>query len=152
MDIQENYAEITTPEIDAMVAGYVHQHFGDETTGYLRVSSNVWRFQEEDFEYNLIITSKLIIFDALLFPNLPENKLELFSDLLNLNAHQTKQGKFCIVKGQVHLRLINEHAHYTFAEFKDNLSEFRWQIPRLRDTLGAKFFKKHKDDDGEETE
>ena len=151
MDIQEAYAEISTPEIDGLVAGYVHRHFGEETKGYLRVHNNVWRFQEEDFEYNLIITSKLIIFDALLFPSLPENRLGFFQDMLDLNAHQTKQAKFCLVKDRVHLRLINEHAHYTFEEFTDNLFEFRWQVPRLRDNLGAKFFKRT-ETEGEEAE
>ncbi len=147
MDIQGDYAENTSPEIDKRVAGFVHQHFGDTSKQYLRVHSNIWRFQEENFEYNLIITSKLVIFDSLLFPFLPEKQNEFMRELLELNAHQTKQAKFCIVKDGIHLRLINEHAHYTYEEFQDNILEYRWQLPRMRDNLGAKYFVQKKEEE-----
>lgn len=140
MDIEQAYQPNEDSEVEALVASFVNRVYNQKAEGYKRVAENIWLFSEPEWEFNLVITSKLIIFDGLLFTKFPEKKTSFFQELLTFNAHQSKQCKVCLVKEETHLRLIKEHAHYTYEEFTTNLDEFRWQYPQVRSRFGLRYF------------
>ncbi|MDX2468989.1 MAG: hypothetical protein QNL04_00265 [SAR324 cluster bacterium] len=140
MDIGQDYKSNEDPSVNQKIAGFVLEFFGPEEEGYLQVNDHVWRFTEEDYEINLIITSKLIVFDAELSGLPTKLQAEFVLELLKLNGHQTKACKFCMVKGMVRLRIVYEHEYFVFEAFKSNMEEMRWQFPRFRESLGQKFF------------
>ena len=140
MDIEQAYQPNQDSEVEALVASFVNRVYNQKADGYKRVAENIWLFREQEGEFNLVITSKLIIFDALMFSKFPEKKTAFFQELLTFNAHQSKQCKACLVKEETHLRLIKEHAHYSYEEFVTNLDEFRWQLPQVRNRFGVRYF------------
>ena len=140
MDIGQDYKSNEDPSVNQKIAGFVLEYFGSEEEGFIQVNDHVWRITEEDYEINLILTSKLIVFDTELCALPDKAQGEFVVELLKLNGHQTKACKFCMVKGKVHLRIIHEHDYFVYESFKSDMEEMKWQFPRFRESLGQKYF------------
>jgi len=134
------YSEITDERIEALIDDYVTRLYKSGGQEVVRIRRNIWTIREELYSFNIIITSMLVIFDATLFETLPEKRLEFFEDLLNLNAHQTKSSKLCLVKNSLHLRIIRGLEDFDYSEFVAHVQEYRELYPAIQARLLEKFF------------
>lgn len=136
----EIYTEPTDQNIANLINEYVTKYYtasGEET---VRVRHNIWAVREATYSFNIIITSLLIVFDAILFDHLPENKLSLFEELLNLNAHRAKASKLCLVKDRIHLRIIRGLEDFDYSEFVAHVEEYREIFPDIREKLVEQYY------------
>lgn len=129
----------TDEAIENLIESYVNKFFG-ESRDVVRIRRNIWAIQEELYSFNIIITSLLIIFDANLFDELPEDKNKFFEELLSLNAHQTKSSKLCLVKDTIHLRIIRGLEDLDYSEFAAHVEEYREIFPMIQENLLDTFF------------
>ncbi|NQU63819.1 MAG: hypothetical protein HQ517_05995 [SAR324 cluster bacterium] len=129
----------TDEAIENLIESYVIKFFG-EAGDVVRIRRNIWTIQEELYSFNIIITSLLIIFDAVLFNELPENKHPFFEELLILNAHQTKSSKLCLLKDTIHLRIIRGLEDLDYSEFAAHVEEYREIFPTIQENLLDKFY------------
>ncbi len=134
------YIDQTDEEIENLIESYVAKFFGDRSEDVVRIRRNIWTIREEHYTFNIIITSLLVIFDAILFDELPENKHQFFEELLSLNAHQAKSSKLCLLKGTIHLRIIRGLEDFDYSEFEAHVEEYREIFPLMQENLIDKFY------------
>lgn len=134
------YNDQTDEEIENLIESYVHRFFEDRGDDVVRIRRNIWTIREELYAFNIIITSLLIIFDAVMFDELPENKDSFFEELLSLNAHQAKSSKLCLVKDTIHMRIIRGLEDFDYSEFADHVEEYREIFSVMQESLIDKFF------------
>jgi len=134
------YIDQTDEEIENLIESYVNKFFGDRSEDVMRIRRNIWTIREELYAFNIIITSLLVIFDAILFDELPENKNQFFEELLSLNAHQAKSSKLCLLKGTIHLRIIRGLEDFDYSEFAAHVEEYREIFPLMQENLIDKFY------------
>lgn len=134
------YNDQTDEAIENLIESYVHKYFVDRGNDVVRIRRNIWTVQEELYSFNIIITSLLIIFDAVLFDELPENKLAFFEALLSLNAHQAKSSKLCLVKNTIHLRIIRGLEDFDYSEFVAHVEEYREIFSVMQESLIDQFY------------
>ncbi|MDH5559578.1 MAG: YbjN domain-containing protein [Deltaproteobacteria bacterium] len=134
------YSEETRKEIEDLIENYVEKYFGEEKGRAVRIRHNIWTIKEDYYSFNIIITSLLVIFDAVLFEGLPQEKYPFFQELLSLNAHHVKSSKLCLVKDTLHLRIIRGVEGFDFSEFKEHIEEFREIYPEIFEYLLEKYY------------
>lgn len=130
----------TDEEIENLIESYVNRFFEGRGDDVVRIRRNIWTIREELYAFNIIITSLLIIFDAIMFDELPENKDAFFEELLQLNAHQAKSSKLCLVKERIHMRIIRGLEDFDYSEFADHVEEYREIFSVMQEALIDKFF------------
>lgn len=130
----------TDEEIENLIDSYVNRFFEGREDDVMRIRRNIWTVREEFYSFNIIITSLLIIFDAVMFDELPENKVAFFEDLLSLNAHQAKSSKLCLVKDTIHLRIIRILEDFDYSEFVAHVEEYREIFHVIQEKLLDRFF------------
>ncbi len=134
------YDDQTDEEIENLIESYVHKFYESRGDDVVRIRRNIWSVREELYGFNIIITSLLIIFDAVMFDELPVNKDEFFEELLSLNAHQAKSSKLCLVKDTIHMRIIRGLEDFDYSEFADHVEEYREIFAVMQENLLDKFF------------
>ncbi len=134
------YNDQTDEEIENLIESYVHKFFEDAGDVVVRIRRNIWTVREELYSFNIVITSLLIIFDAIMFDELPENKDAFFEELLSLNAHQAKSSKLCLLKDSIHMRIIRGLEDFDYSEFAAHVEEYREIFAVMQEGLIDKFF------------
>ncbi len=134
------YIDQTDEAIENLIESYINKFFEDRQDDIIRIRRNIWTVQEEHYAFNIIITSLLVIFDAIMFDDLPENKNQFFEELLSLNAHQAKSSKLCLLKGTIHLRIIRGLEDFDYSEFAAHVEEYREIFPLMQENLIDKFY------------
>lgn len=134
------YDDQTDQEIENLIESYVNRFFEGREGDVVRIRRNIWSINEEVYSFNIIITSLLIIFDAIMFDELPENKDEFFEEILILNAHQAKSSKLCMVKNTIHMRIIRGLEDFDYSEFAAHVEEYREIFAAMQENLIDKFF------------
>jgi hypothetical protein len=142
--IDSGKAELDTDAVDEkierLIDDYVTRFFTGSGREIVRIRRNIWSVQEEFYAFNIIITSMLVIFDAILFDSLPDNRQAFFEDLLSLNAHQTKSSKLCLVKKRIHLRIIRGLEDFDYSEFVAHVNEYREIYPVIQGRLFEQYY------------
>ncbi len=123
-----------------LIDEYVNKFYKESGEEVVRVRHNIWAVREASYSFNIIITSLLIVFDAILFDHLPEQKNMLFEDLLSLNAHRAKTSKLCLVKDRIHLRIIRGLEDFDYSEFVAHVEEYREIFPEIKEKLMEKYY------------
>lgn len=136
----EIYSEPSDRNIAEQIDKYVKKFYSSSGEEVVRVRYNIWAIREAVYSFNVIITSLLVVFDAILFDHLPENKHALFEDLLSLNAHRAKASKLCLVKDRIHLRIIRGLEDFDYSEFVAQVEEYREIYPDMREMLASKYY------------
>jgi len=134
------YDDQTDEEIENLIESYVNRFFEGRGDDVVRIRRNIWTIREEFYAFNIIITSLLIIFDAIMFDELPENKHAFFEELLHMNAHKAKSSKLCLVKERVHMRIIRGLEDFDYSEFAAHVEEYREIFAVMQEALIDKFF------------
>ena len=136
----EIYSEPSDQKIALTIDQYVNKFYKASGEEVVRVRFNIWAVREASYSFNIIITSLLIVFDAILFEQLPEKKDTFFEDLLSPNAHRAKSSKLCLVKDRIHLRIIRGLEDFDYSEFVAHVEEFREIYPEIKEKLLGKYF------------
>ncbi len=134
------YNDQTDEEIENLIDSYVVKFFDGRSDDVVRIRRNIWTVREPLYSFNIIITSLLIIFDAVMFDELPEDKYTFFEELLSANAHQAKSSKLCLVKETIHLRIIRGLEDFDFSEFADHVEEYREIFAEIQENFLDKFY------------
>jgi len=134
------YNDQTDEEIENLIDSYVVKLFDGRSDDVVRIRRNIWTVREPLYSFNIIITSLLIIFDAVMFDELPEDKHAFFEELLSANAHQAKSSKLCLVKETIHLRIIRGLEDFDFSEFTDHVEEYREIFAEIQENFLDKFY------------
>lgn len=140
MEKNKAYDDITDQKVEKLIGKYVSQFFSESDKEVVRIKNNIWSIKEEGYLFNIIITSLLCIFDAVLLDHIPDDKAYFFEELLRLNAHHVKSSKFCLVKDSVHLRIIRGLEDFDYSEFSDHVTEYRELYPGIKEQLLKKYF------------
>ena len=142
MDELENdiYSEPSDQNIAHLIDEYVRKFYSASGEEVIRVRHNIWAVREASYFFNIIVTSLLIVFDAILFDYLPEKKARFFEELLSLNAHRAKASKLCLVKERIHLRIIRGLEDFDYSEFVAHVEEYREIFPDIREKLLEKYY------------
>jgi len=127
-------------KIENQIDEYVNRFYNTSGEEVLRIRHNIWSIREGEYSFNIIITSLLVIFDAILFEELPENKNEYFEELLILNAHHTKSSKLCLVNEATHLRICRGLEDFDYSEFGAHVQEYREIFPDIQQQLTEKYY------------
>ncbi len=140
MTNEDEFGAKPDQKIEHLIEKYVKNFFTPTGHEVVRIRHNIWTVREVSYSFNIIITSLLVIFDAILFDRLPENKYEFFEDLLSSNAHLTKSSKLCLVKESIHLRIIRGLEDFDYSEFTAHVNEYREIFLEIQDKLAEKYF------------
>lgn len=140
MEKHNAYDENADEQVEQLIEKYVNQFFSDGDKEVIRIKDNIWSVKEDRYIFNIIITSLLCIFDAVLLDKIPDEKQQFFEDLLRMNAHHVKSSKFCLVKNSIHLRIIRGLEDFDYSEFADHVTEFRDLYPKIKEQLLKRFF------------
>lgn len=138
--LNQTIIDQTDEKIEKLIDDYVTKFFTDSGEEVTRIRRNIWSVSEELYIFNIIITSIFVIFDAVILDSLPENKYELFEELLSLNAHQAKSSKLCLVKNRIHLRIIRGLEDFDYSEFVAHVNEYREIFPEMQERLLDQFY------------
>ncbi len=136
----ELHSEPPDNNIAGRIDEYVNKFYSSSGQEVVRVRHNIWAVREASYSFNVIITSLLVVFDAMMFEELPERKDAFFGDLLNLNAHRAKASKLCMVKDKIHLRIIRGLEDFDYSEFVAHVEEYREIFPEIKEKLQNKYF------------
>lgn len=134
------YSEPEDKNIAHLIDEYVRKFYTTSGEEFVRVRYNIWAVREALYSFNIIVTSLLAVFDAILFDHLPEEKHQFFEDLLSLNAHRAKSSKLCLVKDRIHLRIIRGLEDFDYSEFVSHIEEFREIYPEIKEKLSGQYF------------
>lgn len=134
---QDDFSDL---KIEKLIDEYVNRFYSASGEEVLRIRHNIWSVREGTYSFNIIITSLLVIFDAIVFDELPESKNEFYEDLLILNAHHTKSSKLCLVNEATHLRIIRGLEDFDYSEFGAHVEEYREIFPEIQQQLMEKYF------------
>jgi len=134
------YNENADEKIQRVIEEYVAKFFDDNTEDVVRIRHNIWSVKEPGYQFNIVITSLLVIFDAVLFDHLPEQKFQFFEELLSLNAHHAKSSKLCLVKDTIHLRIIRGLEDFDYSEFAEHVEEYRQIFWEIKEKLIDKYY------------
>ena len=143
----DEYDDGSEEKIERLIENYIDRYYMDSEVPIERIRHNIWTIQEEHYTFNIIVTSILVIFDAILFEDLPDEKLAFFEELLTLNAHRAKSSKICLVKERVHLRIIRGLEDFDYSEFVSHIDEYREIFTVILDKLYYEFY--HTDNEPE---
>ena len=138
--LSKAYGGQTDEGIENLIDTYVNRFYTSSGEEVVRIRRNIWSISEELYSFNIIITSILVIFDAVLFDSLPQNKAEFFEELLSLNAHQAKSSKLCLVKDRIHLRIIRGLEDFDYSEFEAHVNEYRDIYPEIKEKLLDQYY------------
>jgi len=105
-----------------------------------KIQPHIWRLEQPGYKLLLVVTHLLVLFDVPMFVQLPKDKNGLFEELLSLNSHHVKNAKLCLVKGQVHLRIVCEHKELNQGSFEAYLAELKDLFPLLFERLVKRFY------------
>lgn len=140
MNANDAYDENTNAEVEQTLGDYIGKFYSSGDVAPVQIRHNIWTMKEEGYDFNIIITSILCIFDAVLFKSLPEEKGDFFEEILRLNAHQTKSSKLCLVNDSIHLRIIRGLEDFDYSEFTDHVDEYRDLFPIIQQELKQKYY------------
>ena len=140
MPQKEIYDESAGRKIEKRIDGYIERYFGGGEKKVTRIKNSIWTVEEDLYDFNIIQTTMLCVFDAILLDRLPERSCELFEELLVLNAHRVKSSKLCLIKGRIHLRIVKGLGDFGYSEFVDHVQEYREIFPRLKVELTKKYY------------
>ena len=138
------YDESSDTTVEALIDSYAQRFYAESHNKPSRIRHNIWTITEDRYIFNIIITSLLCIFDAILLDGLPERKQDFYEELLMMNAHQVKSSKLCLVKDKIHLRIIRGLEDFDYSEFVDHVNEFRQLHPSLKEKLIDTYYPKKK--------
>lgn len=133
-------ADKADQNIAHLIDEYVRKFYSTSGEEFVRVRHNIWAIREASYTFNIIVTSLLIVFDAVLFDSLPQEKQTFFEELLSLNAHRAKTSKLCLVKDTIHLRIVRGLEDFDYSEFAAHVEEYREIFPEIKEKLSAKYF------------
>jgi hypothetical protein len=134
------HSEPSDSTITNTIDEYVNKFYKSSGQEVVRIRHNIWAVREAYYSFSIIITSLLVVFDAIMFEELPEKKDAFFEDLLSLNAHRAKTSKLCLVKEQIHLRIIRGLEDFDYSEFVAHVEEYREIFPEIKEKLHGKYF------------
>jgi len=134
------YEPAQDPKVLKLLKGLIDQHFASEPYRVNQFKPHIWTLDQPGYKIFVIVTHLLVIFDAVLFPEIAKAKTDLFEELLSLNAHHVKNAKLCIVKDQVHLRVICELPQVNPEMFNSCLQEFGDLFPVFHEQLSNRFY------------
>ena len=140
MEKHNAYDDNSDKQVEQLIEEYVKQFFTKAEKEVIRIKNNIWSIKEDRYIFNIIITSLLCIFDAVLLNKIPDEKNKLFEELLRMNAHHVKSSKFCLVKNGIHLRIIRGLEDFDYSEFSDHVTEFRDLYPKIKEQLMKRYF------------
>jgi hypothetical protein len=123
-----------------LIDEYVTKFYKSSGEEVVRVRFNIWAVREASYSFNIIVTSLLVVFDAILFDHLPEQEHSFFEELLSLNAHRAKTSKLCLVKDRIHLRIVRGLEDFDYSEFVAHVEEYREIFPEIREKLLDKYY------------
>ncbi len=138
--VKDVYDEKSDKNIEQLIDKYVNKFYSSTGEEIMRIRHNIWAIKEVSYTFNIIVTSLLIVFDAVLFKHLPEDTNRCFEELLKMNAHHTKASKLCLVKEGIHLRIIRGLEDFDYSEFEAHVEEYREIFPEIKDTLFEKYY------------
>lgn len=139
MEYQAN-SDTADQNIAHLIDDYVRKFYSASGEEFVRVKYNIWAVREASYSFNIIVTSLLIVFDAILFESLPEDKQTFFEELLTLNAHRAKTSKLCMVNDTIHLRIVRGLEDFDYSEFVAHVEEYREIFPEIKEKLSEKYF------------
>ena len=134
------YDDKTEASFEETIDEYTTRFYQDSDREIVRIKHNIWSIGEETYLFNIIITSLLCIFDAVLLDSLPTDRERFFEDLLRMNSHQVRSSKLCLAKEHVHLRIIRGLEDFDYSEFNDHVLEYRELYPVIKETLLDRYF------------
>jgi hypothetical protein len=140
MEKQSEFEDHSDLKIEKLIDEYVNRFYATSGEEILRIRHNIWSIRESSYSFNIIITSLLVIFDAILFETLPESKNEFYEELLIQNAHHTKSSKLCMVNDATHLRIIRGLEDFDYSEFAAHVEEYREIFPEIQQQLLEKYY------------
>ncbi len=127
-------------QIITTIEKHVERYYSESECEVSRIKHNIWSIKENEYVINIIVTSMLIIFDTELFNQLPKEKNLFFEELLHLNAHLVRSAKLCLVKNQIHMRMLRGLIDFGYSEFAAHIDEFRELHPEICDKLIGKYY------------
>ena len=133
MEFTDGSDDSSNVALENTIDEYIDKFFTPTGHEVIRIRHNIWTVRETLYSFNIIITSLLIIFDAVLFESLPEDKHDFFEELLSMNAHKTRSSKLCLVKNRIHLRIIRGLEDFDYSEFAAHVEEYR-ELFKLKTT------------------
>lgn len=104
------------------------------------IQPHIWRVEQPGYKLLVVVTHLLVLLDAPMFAMMPKDKNAFFEELLSLNSHHVKNAKLCLVRGQVHLRIVCEHKELNPHSFEAYLAELKDLFPLLFERLAKKFY------------
>ena len=134
------YSEPSDQNIAHLINEYVKKFYGPTGEEVIRARHNIWAIREASYLFNIIVTSLLCVFDAILFDHLPAKKATFFEELLSLNAHRAKTSKLCLVKDSIHLRIVRGLEDFDYSEFVSHVEEYREIFPEIKEMLSNKYY------------
>jgi hypothetical protein len=110
-----------------MPSNKIEQYLIDTLFSYREVGTNLWLL--EDAEHNLegvavMYSDPLVIFRAVVMDAPRENRLELFTKLLELNAKDVIHGAYGLEDGKIVLLDTLEYDTMDYQEFRASLEAF----------------------------
>ena len=72
MEKHNAYDDHSDKQVEALIEKYVNQFFTESDKEVIRIKNNIWSVKEDRYVFNIIITSLLCIFDAVLLDKIPD--------------------------------------------------------------------------------
>jgi hypothetical protein len=110
-----------------MTENKIEQYLIELMLTYREVSKNLWYL--DDVEHRLqgvaiMLAEPLVVFRAVVMDVPPQNRLELFTKLLELNANDVVHGAYALEKDKIVLIDTLEYDTIDYAEFRATLDAF----------------------------
>jgi hypothetical protein len=110
-----------------MTENKIEQYLIDLMLTYREVEDNIWYVDDEEHNMQgiaLIYTEPLVIFRTVVMEIPKENRLELFTKLLQLNANDMIHGAYALEKDSIVLIDTLEYDTLDYTEFRATLDAF----------------------------
>jgi hypothetical protein len=110
-----------------MTENKIEQYLIDLMLTYREVEDNIWYVDDEEHNMQgiaLIYTEPLVIFRTVVMEAPRENRLELFTRLLQLNANDMIHGAYALEKDSIVLIDTLEYDTMDYTEFRATLDAF----------------------------
>jgi hypothetical protein len=110
-----------------MTENKIEQYLIDLMLSYREVEGNIWYVDDEEHGLEglaVIYTDPLVIFRTVVMDAPRENRLELYTKLLELNANDMIHGAYALEKDKIVLIDTLEYDTMDYTEFRATLDSF----------------------------
>jgi hypothetical protein len=110
-----------------MTENKVEQYLIDLMLTYREVGPKLWYLDDEDHGLQgvaIMLSEPLVVFRALVMDAPQENRLELFTKLLELNANDVVHGAYALEEDKIVLIDTLEYETLDYGEFRATLDAF----------------------------